>query len=57
MNGISNISAPGLRDIAEASKLLTSRLSGSVVYKIMAKNESSPKLQNMCRKLLNLQAI
>lgn len=28
MNGVSNISAPGLRDIAEASKLLKSRLSG-----------------------------
>jgi hypothetical protein len=37
MNGVNKINAPALRDIAEAAKLLSSRMPGQIIYNIMNK--------------------
>lgn len=37
MNGVNKINAPALRDIAEAAKLLSSRMPNQIIYTIMKK--------------------
>jgi hypothetical protein len=53
MSGMKKITNPGLNEIAEATKLLAVRMKINVVYVFMGKNESSLKLENVCRKLLD----
>lgn len=63
MNGLSKVSAAGLRDVAEAARLLDKRLGqgqgqgkGGASYVFVGKSEGV-RLQNLCRKMLGLQEI